>query len=134
MNRATLIAIAITIGGCGSTGAPAVPAGTAPVVSDLKLATTTLTVGKTETLTGTLKFVDPDKDAKTLKGEITLSSGQKQALPGSDAQGVNGAGEGTVILGFMFNLPTAGSYTLALWMADAAGNESNHLTATLTAQ
>jgi len=104
-----------------------------PVISDLTATPSSMTVGQQATISGTLVFDDPDGDLEELGAEITMPDGMRQALPMTDLIGVGDMTSGTLAWRMIVVPPTAGTYTLSLWLADADGHESNRLEATATA-
>lgn len=107
--------------------------GTAPEISDLTATPTTMTVGQQVTVTGTLHFDDPEGDLDQLGAEITIPDGTKQALRNVDLSTVGTVTTGTLTWALIVVPPAAGTYTLALWVTDANGNDSNRLETTATA-
>lgn len=105
----------------------------APEISDLTATPSSMTVGQQVTVSGTLVFEDPDGDLAQLGGELTLPDGRVQPLQMTDLLGVGDMKSGT--LGWRMTVvpPSAGTYTLTLWLTDGDGNESNRLAATATA-
>ena len=108
--------------------------GTAPAISDLTLQTTSGAVGVQATISGQFTFTDPDGDLESFSVEVTAPNGQSQTLGPQPIQGASGLTTGPVGLAVVLNPPVAGDYALAVWVTDGAGNDSNRLDATFTAQ
>lgn len=93
---------------------------------ELTLAPTTIPVGETSTLKGTVSF-----DGKAAEGdaqfdlEVTLPGGTKQALPRSPVQGTAGVKSGSASVAVLLGPPAAGTYVVTLTMIDATGAKSN---------
>jgi len=104
-----------------------------PTISDLTGSPTSMKVGQQVTMTGTMMFDDPDGNLAQLGGEITLPDQRVQELRMTDLAGVGSMKTGTLGWQMAVIPPMAGDYTLALWVTDADGNESNHLETTATA-
>ena len=107
---------------------------TAPAISDLTFSPSSLPVGQQTTISGTIKFSDPDGDLDQLGVEVTLPDQSKQTLPMTDLQNVGTMTDGTIGWALIMAPPQAGTYHMALWITDADGNKSNHLDASATAQ
>jgi hypothetical protein len=108
--------------------------GTAPTISDLSLQTTSVTVGQQATVTGQFTFSDPDGDLESFSVEVTAPTGLSQTVGPQAIQGAAGVTDGPISLAVVFNPGVAGDFVLDVWVVDGAGNESNHLTGTVTAQ
>jgi len=104
-----------------------------PEISDLTATPSTMKVGQQATVTGTLHFDDADGDLSTLDGEITMPDGTKAALRSTDVTAIGAMTTGTLSWAMIVVPPSAGSYTLTLWVTDADGHESNRLETTATA-
>ena len=107
---------------------------TAPAISDLTFSPSSLPVGQQTTISGTLKFSDPDGDLDQLGAEITLPDQSKQTLPMTDLQNVGSMTDGTIGWALIIAPPAAGTYHMSMWLTDGDGNKSNHLDASATAQ
>jgi hypothetical protein len=125
--RSTAIYLALTLTTACATDA------TSPEISELTATPNTMTVGEQVTLSGTLHFDDPDGDLDQLGAEITLPDQTRQALPMTNLIGVGSMTTGTLGWRMLVVPPSAGDYTLSLWLTDASGNESNRLEAVATA-
>ncbi|MBI5477669.1 MAG: hypothetical protein HY906_02370 [Deltaproteobacteria bacterium] len=108
--------------------------GTAPAISDLTLQTTTVTVGQQATVSGQFTFSDPDGDLESFSVQVTAPTGLSQTVGPQAIQGAAGVTAGPITLAVVFNPGVAGDFVLDVWVVDSAGNESNRLTSTVTAQ
>jgi hypothetical protein len=130
------ILICALIGSCSTsndsdTTTPTQPSGSAPIISDLSCAPTAATTnqgGGALTVTCSFNFSDPDKDVKTVRttnpnGSTTDTSVQIQA---------SGLAAGSLSAGVVADTTKAQTYTFQIWLIDAAGNESNKLTGSVT--
>jgi hypothetical protein len=116
------------VAGCGE------DSGTAPAISDLTLQTTSVVVGQQATVSGQFTFSDPDGDVESFSVTVTAPTGASQTVGPQAIQGAAGVTDGPVALALVFNPGVAGDYVLEVWVTDGAGNESNRLTGTVTAQ
>ena len=107
--------------------------GTAPAISDLSLQTTSVPVGQQATVSGQFTFSDPDGDLESFSVQVTAPTGQSQTVGPQAIQGAAGVTDGPIGLAVVFNPGVAGDFVLDVWVVDSAGNESNHLTGTVTA-
>jgi hypothetical protein len=107
---------------------------TAPTISNMTYSPTSLPVGVQTTITGNVKFTDPDGDLDQLAVEITLPNQSKQMLPMVDLQSVGSMTDGSFAWAMIVVPPTAGTYDMSLWVVDASGLESNKLEGSATAQ
>jgi hypothetical protein len=105
-----------------------------PAVSDLTIQNPVVTVGGTVQVKGALSYLDGDADLTSLYIAVTTPAGQSQTVGPSPAAGVENRRAGTLSFSFTLNVAAPGDYQLELWLVDAADNESNHLTGTVTAQ
>jgi hypothetical protein len=110
------------------------PGGHAPVVSSLTIQPNTVPVGQTTRATLTFGFTDVEGDVASAAIQIALPDGTLQPVQTIAAQGTAGQKNGT--LGVLVDLtpPSAGQYTLSVWVTDVQENESNRLQGTVTAQ
>ena len=108
--------------------------GTAPTISNLTIANSSLVVGQQTTVSGTLGFADPDGDLVDLGVELTLPDQSKQSLPMTALMNVGTMTSGSISWALIVVPPSAGTYKLALWITDMNGNESNRLETAATAQ
>ena len=125
--RIYLAALCLVVAACGTDD-------TSPMIADLTYSPMTVTVGQQFTVSGTMTFDDPDGDLAQLGIEVTSPGGMRQTLPMADLQGTGTMTEGTLTFAITSILPAAGSYGFSLWITDDAGNQSNRLDGTLTAQ
>lgn len=108
--------------------------GTAPVISDITFSPDKAVVGTQVTITGSVKFTDPDGDVDSLHVEIKLPGGSSQSIPSVQVQGAGGVTQSQAAFAIILLPPAAGEYVLSVWLADAAGSASNKLEATVTAE
>ena len=123
---------ALGVVGCGSDDDG--DKGSAPSIDSLSYSPETITMGQQATISGTLSFSDPDGDLSGIAYAITTPSGQSQTAPQSPLQGTAGHTAGVLQFAFALIPPEAGQYPFEIWVSDAAGHASNHLSGTLTAQ
>jgi hypothetical protein len=107
--------------------------GTAPTISDLTIQTTSVTVGEQVTVSGQFTFSDPDGDLESFSVEVTAPTGLSQTVGPQAIQGAAGVTTGPVGLAVVFNPGVVGDYVFAVWVTDSAGNDSNRLSGTVTA-
>lgn len=108
--------------------------GDAPAIKDLKFQPSSVKVGATTTVSGTVVFEDANADAESIVVRVTVPTGQSQQLPPAKAANAPGQKGGSVFFAFKMAVPAAGQYTLQLWMLDGAGHTSNKLSGTITAK
>ena len=119
------LALALSLAaGCGSSD-------DSPAITGLALNPASVAHGMA-TVTVTFTATDADVDAGNVQLRLTGPGGASFTSPSMTVTGL--AGHTNVPVGVMLTLtlPTAGSYTVEVWVTDAMGNASNHLTATLT--
>lgn len=107
--------------------------GTAPTIKDFTLMPTALTVGTTTALTGSMTIEDPDGDISGLSGNVTFPD--KTVHPLQD----NGLASNATSIEVPFTIPqlpvtAAGDYVVTVQARDGAGNQSEPVSVTLTAQ
>jgi hypothetical protein len=105
-----------------------------PSVSDLVLENPSVAVGGPVQVKGSMSYLDGDADLTSLYVKVTTPGGQTQTVGPSPATGVENRRAGTLAFAFTLSAEVVGDYQLELWVVDEAGNESNHLSATVTAQ
>jgi ABC-type amino acid transport substrate-binding protein len=108
--------------------------GAAPTIGDLTLQTTSVVVGQQATVSGQFTFSDPDGDVESFSVTVTAPTGASQTVGPQAIQNAEGVTDGPVSLAVVFNPGVAGDYGLEVWVTDSAGNDSNRLTGTVTAQ
>ena len=124
--------ILVALAACG--GGSSTPSGPAPTISNFAITPATASVGKSNTLLGTLIVTDADADASEVDATIVLPTGQSQALPPTPLTGAAGNTAEVVQLAILLMPPVAGSYQVSVVVKDAEGLPSNTLTATIVAQ
>jgi hypothetical protein len=129
MRTVLLLSCVLALAACGTDDNDS-----APTISNLSFTPATITVGQQTTLNGTFTFADPDGDATNLGVELTLPDQSKQALPTTPLQNVGTMTSGSIAWALIVTPPSPGTYKLALWILDAADNESNRLDGTITVQ
>lgn len=127
MRAGALVAAALLLGACGGGGGAGV-AGSAPRLSDLRVAPAATYVASTPvSFNGTFDFADSDGDLRFIHLGIVDGTGATVAdetLPVADAQGITqGTLVGTVVA--MATVPD--TYRFAMYATDAAGLRSNTL-------
>ena len=110
------------------------PADTPPAISALNLNPTTVPVGKVTQVQGTVAFSDSEGDVSQVAIVVTPENGPPEALTRADAQGAAGQTAGTLAFILSIGVPTAETVTVQISVFDKAENESNRLTAPITAQ
>jgi hypothetical protein len=128
MRTIILLASCLALAACTSDDSAA------PTISDMTYSPMSMTVGVQTTISGTIKFTDPDGDLDQLAVEITLPDQSKSMVPMSDLQNVGSMTSGTIAWALIAVPPTAGTYRMSLWITDADGNLSNKLEGSATAQ
>ena len=118
-----------TAGQCGGTAA----INHSPVISALTFSPTTVTVGQSSMVMASFMFSDIDGDVKESHTSLTTPSGDTQMFDPTPLS-ASGAKTGTISATLTLTLPTAGKYVFVITLVDEAGNESNAVTGTLTAQ
>jgi hypothetical protein len=113
---------------CGSSS-PSADASAPPVLTDVTLDKTQLRVGVVETIQVTVSYTDADGDVAHLEQQIASQAPESVDMPGAAGQK-----HGTQAFMLAVGAPAAGSADLAFWLVDSRGNESAHVTRTLTAQ
>ena len=106
----------------------------APIISDLRVAPDTMSVGAQNAVSANLHF--EDADANVLEAILDIGGGGaadtgEQSVP---VTGTAGLTAGDVAVQLLLQPPTAGTYTLAIRLRDADGNDSNTLRAELAAR
>jgi hypothetical protein len=107
--------------------------GVAPTVRDLSVTPQAMEVGKQATLTANVTFDDADGDVSSVLAEIVVPGGASQQLAPQAIPG-DGIKSAPVRLVVILLPPTAGEYTLNVWVRDKEGHDSPKLTQKLTAQ
>jgi len=108
--------------------------GTAPAIDSLVYAPDTLTVGTASVIEATFNFADPEGDVDMFVIEVNPPDGVVvPAIQGATA-GTSGLTAGALSLMLALNPPVAGNYDFTITVMDSAGNTSNGLSGTLTAQ
>jgi len=126
---AALLVAAALLGGCSDEDP-----GTAPAISDLTYDPASGTAGAQVTITGQFTFSDPDADVESYTIELAGPGNLAQTIGPQVLQGAAGQTSGSVGITLILTPPVAGDYTFDVWLSDVAGNESNRLTGTYTAQ
>jgi len=114
----------LLLAACGGGGGT--PADSPPAISNLRISpTSALQVsGGTATVKGTIDFTDAGGNVSTL--HLLTSAGDSLSLPVP----LPGVTSGTIIGDFTVSVDQSGHFTFDVWLEDAAGNSSNHLTGT----
>ena len=120
--RMAALASMLLIGACGGDGGGSIDS--TPAIANLRIspASALQLPGGTVTVTGTIDFTDAGGDASML--HLTTSAGANLSIPVS----LPGVTSGTIVGDFAVSVDQAGHYTFDVWLVDAAGNSSNHLT------
>jgi len=113
--------------GGGDPGAP-------PTVSNLALTPETVTAGSLVTLSGTMRFSDPDGDVALLVSELELPGGATQPGPETPVAGAAGITTGDVPFQLALQTSAPGALTVRVWLVDTKGNPSNTLEAVVTVE
>ena len=99
--------------------------GTAPQISNLNLSQTSVPFMEgngTATITGTLDYVDPDRDITTVR--VAVSDGTSLSIP---VPGPIPADSGTLSGEIIISTTALGQFTAEVWLVDRAGHSSNRL-------
>ncbi len=107
--------------------------GSPPVITDVTLDKTEIAIGKIETIQATVTFTDADGDVVRLEQQLT-AGGTSQAPDAVDIPEASGQKQGSHAFAIAIGAPSAGTADLAFWLVDAQGNESAHVTRTVTAK
>jgi hypothetical protein len=110
------------------------PHGAAPYVEALTFSPEVVTVGQSNTVTGTFAFDDPDGDAGRIAFRITDPSNQTQDVEPQEVPGLRGQTSGTVQFTLSFQPAAAGLHTIEVWLIDDTDFESNHLSGEVEAE
>jgi hypothetical protein len=119
---------------CALAGCTAKTASGPTTISDLSISPATATVATQTTFTGTFELADPGGDETEIDATIALPGGQPMALPPTMLQGNTGATVSPVEFLLPFAPPSAGTYTVTVFIKNSDGTSSNTLTGTITAQ
>ena len=121
--------LAFALAACSSDGTEGAAAskGAAPKISNLSFKSTTLAVGKIETIQGTVDFEDADGDFVGLEGQASIS-GQTQAIPRTGVTSTDKTGK--IVIQLQLGASVAGTANVEFWGVDKNGNQSNRETAT----
>jgi hypothetical protein len=137
INRAIgvfLMAAVTCLAACGdATDGEGGAEGTAPTISNLSLSPETINVGEQTQVQGNFEFEDADGDAAKLKISVTPPDGPTQSLGSIELQNGSNTTGGPATAVLVINPPRAGQYEVLMRLEDQAGNESNELSASLTA-
>lgn len=129
MGAGAVVAAGLAILGCESEGG----SGTPPAISGLTASATTIEVGKQQNVTLGFSFEDPDGDVAKAHVDIRMDGVAPASVEAAVASASGVAkGAGQVIVALL--IPKAGQVTLRLSVIDTAGNDSNTLETTVTAQ
>lgn len=116
---------ALGITGCGGDDGDG-DASTAPDISALSFDPGSIPSGQQTVVTGRLSFSDPDGDVDHLTGVFALGE-TRQMLAPVPITGVDRVTEGEVTFQLLLQPPAAMPLTVEVWLVDAEGNASNHL-------
>lgn len=131
MRRMAWLAALLVLAACESESATG--GGTAPTISNLTVDATTIEVGKSQNVTLSFDFTDPDGDVATAHVDVTVDGVAPLGLD-SPVQQSAAATVGKAMVIVALGVPKAGPVALHVTLEDAAGNVSNALDATVTAQ
>lgn len=106
--------------------------GTAPEISSLSVAPPTVAIGALETVTAAYDFVDLDGDAFETIIVLRGPDGAEVSMT-TPVVGAAGLVSGRVTLQMSIQAPSAGTFTVVVFLRDAEGNDSAPLEAQLTA-
>lgn len=108
--------------------------GSAPTITEFTLTPTTLTVGKTTEVNGSMTIEDVDGDIAGVSGEVVFPDGK--AVPVQDVNLATGSAKKAPVLYKIPALPVplAGQYTVSVQARDHEGNQSAKASFKLTAQ
>ena len=120
-----LFAVLLSACGGGGGGSGAQPSGTAPQISNLSLSQASVPYMQGNgiwTITGTLDFVDPDRDITTVRVEVSDGTSLSIPIPGPIP-----ASSGTLNGEITISTEALGQFTAQVWLVDQAGHSSNRL-------
>ena len=132
MRTAILLCSCLSFAACAS--ATSGNEGTAPTISNLRFAPSSLPIGEQTTVTVNVVFNDPEGDLDQLGVEITLPDHSKHTPPMRDLQNVGTMTDGWITWALIITPPGPGICQLSVWITDVDGNTSNRLDASATAQ
>ncbi|MEO1273535.1 MAG: hypothetical protein AAFX99_36075 [Myxococcota bacterium] len=107
---------------------------TAPTISNLSYSPDTIAVGTSVNIDLGFDFSDPEADVERFAIDMTGPSGVVIPAITGPVTGASGLSAGSLRVLLALNAPVAGSYAFTLVVEDSAGNTSNGLSGTLTAQ
>ncbi|HEY5642169.1 MAG TPA: hypothetical protein VIS31_04765 [Woeseiaceae bacterium] len=129
--RKLAILLLVMLSGCGNGdgnfATEPQPTSHAPQIVDLQLSPTSLSYMEGDgsvAVTAAFTFLDIGRDAQSMKVEMPDGTTMTIELPG-----LMNVGTGPVSQTFDVSTAALGSYILEVWLVDAAGNSSNHLSA-----
>jgi len=108
-------------------------AGEPPSISNLTLSPDVVPAGTSTQVSGSVDFSDPDGDVE----ELVFSLAMNGETPGEASQEVPtaaGLEQGTVAFILLLQPPETGTVDIGVWLVDADGSESNHLSTSVTAE
>lgn len=127
--RKLAILFLLVLSGCwdsgGDVAAVVQPVSHAPQIADLQLSQTSLSYmdgGGSVSVTAEFTFSDSGLDVQSMK--VEMSNGTTMTI---DLPGLMNVGAGSVSQAFDISTAEIGSYSLEVWLVDAAGDSSNHL-------
>jgi hypothetical protein len=107
--------------------------GTAPTLESLTVTPELVPAGGQTTLSGTVRFTDPDGDVESLELDLGSPDGAHSSME-IDVANAAGLEMGEVAFTAIVMLPGAGSYPLGAQLVDAEGNVSNTKSTEVVAQ
>jgi hypothetical protein len=122
--------VIVTSCGGGSGSSSGTQAGHVPSISNLLYTPSSAFFNQgngTVDITGTIDFIDAGGDVTAAR--FTSSAGANLTLP---IAGMSGQTSGTIQGSFTVTDNTVGDFTFEIWLVDAAGSSSNHLTGTFS--
>jgi serine/threonine-protein kinase len=104
------------------------PAGKAAVIDELSFDPPTAIVGHPTTVTGTVRFADPDGDVNALGSQIRPPTSVHARVNPKIRMTLKGARTGFAAFTFVLRPTATGTHSFDVWVVDAGRNLSNVLT------
>lgn len=108
-------------------------AGDPPSISNLSLVPDRVTVGESTQVNGGLDFADPDGDIEELFFALSINDSEPEQTS-QDVPEATDFTDGRMAFILMLTPPAVGLIDVEVWLVDADGSESNHLTTQVTAE
>jgi hypothetical protein len=129
--RTWILGVALLLTACGGGGGSSAPAsqpveGDVPEIANLIVSPETVKYMQGDgTVMAKAEFEYSDSDLDIQQMQIEMSDGSSQTIPLGSIPTVHG----TMIEEFEVSTAESGTFTVDIWLVDAAGHDSNHLSA-----